>query len=57
MKQWFDQYTTITIADLIAIAISYAIKMVIATILLLIGFWLINKLLRVAESALHFQKF
>lgn len=57
MKQWFNQYTTIKMADLIAIAISYAIKMVIATILLLIGFWLINKLLRVAESALHFKNF
>lgn len=57
MKQWFDQYTTIKIADLIAITISYAVKIFIATILLLIGFWLINRLLRVAERALHVKNF
>lgn len=57
MKQWIDQYTTIKIADLIAIAISYAIKLVVATILLLIGFWLINRLLKVAEKTLHLRNF
>lgn len=57
MKEWLDRYTTIKIADLIAIAISYAVKLVVASVLLLIGFWLINKLLRIAESALHIKKF
>lgn len=57
MNQWIDQYTTIKIADLIAIAISYAIKLVVATILLLIGFWLTNKLLKVAERTLHVKNF
>lgn len=57
MKKWIDQYTTIKIADLIAIAISYAIKLVVATILLLIGFWLINRLLKVAEKTLHIKNF
>lgn len=57
MKQGFVKYTTIKIADLIAVAISYAIKMVIAGILLLIGFWLINKLLKVAQRALHVKNF
>ncbi len=56
MKQW-NQYTTIKIADLIGIAINYAIKLLVATILLLIGFWLINKLLRIAENALHVKNF
>lgn len=57
MKEWIDQYTTIKIADLIAIAISYAIKLVVASILLLIGFWLINRLLKVAEKTLHLKNF
>lgn len=57
MKQWIDRYTTIKIADLISIAISFAIKLTVATILLLIGFWLINKLLRVAEKTLHVRNF
>jgi small conductance mechanosensitive channel len=57
MKQWIDQYTTIKIADLISIAISYAIKMLIAIILLLIGFWLINRLLRIAEKTLQVKSF
>ena len=57
MKQWLDKYTTIKLADLIAICISYAIKLLIAIILLVIGFWLINRLLRVAERTLHVKNF
>ncbi len=57
MKQWLDRYTTIKIADLLAIAISYAIKLLVATILLLIGFWLINRLLKIAERTLQVKNF
>jgi small conductance mechanosensitive channel len=57
MKEWIDKYTTIKIADLIALAISYAIKLLIAIILLLIGFWLINRLLVIAEKSLHVKNF
>lgn len=45
------------IADIVSLLISYAIKLVVATILLLIGFWLINRLLRIAERTLHVKKF
>ncbi len=47
MKEWLERYTTIKIADLIAIAVSYTIKLLVASILLLIGFWLINRLPRI----------
>lgn len=57
MKQWLERYTSIRIADLIAIAINYAIKLTVAGILLIIGFWLINRLLRIAERALHVKNF
>jgi len=57
MKQWFERYSTIKIADIISLGIAYAIKLLIATILLLIGFWFINRLLRVAEKTLHVKNF
>ena len=57
MKQWLDKYTSIKIADLLAIAVGYAIKLAVAAILLLIGFWLINRLLRLAEKSLHVRNF
>lgn len=57
MKEWLDRYTTIKIADLIAIAIGYAIKLLAAIVLLLIGFWLINRILKIAERTLHVKNF
>jgi len=57
MKHWFEEYTTIKIADLISLGISYAIKLVVAIFLLLIGFWLINRLLKVAVNRLHVRNF
>src|SRR4051794_30072175 len=57
MKQWLDKYYNIKIADLISLCIAYAIKLVIATVLLLIGFWIINRFLRIAEKTLHVKKF
>jgi small conductance mechanosensitive channel len=57
MKQWLDKYTNIKLADLIATSISYAIKFTIAIILLFIGFWLINRLLKIAEKTLHTNNF
>ena len=57
MKQWFERYTTLQTGNLIAIAISYAIKLLVAIALLMIGFWLINKLLRIAEKTLHLKNF
>jgi len=57
MKQWFERYTSLKVADLLALGISYAIKLAIAIVLLLIGFWFINYLLRVAEKTLHVKNF
>lgn len=57
MKQWLDRYTTIKLADLLAICIGYAIKLLVATVLLIIGFWLINRLIKVAEKTLHVKNF
>lgn len=57
MKQWYDRYYNLKIADLISLGISYAIKLVIASVLLLIGFWLINRLLKIAERGLHLKNF
>jgi small conductance mechanosensitive channel len=57
MKQWFYKYYNIKVADLVSLGISYAIKLLIAAILLLIGFWLINKLLKIAERTLHVKNF
>lgn len=57
MKQWLDRYSSIKIADLISFGISYAIKLVIAVLLLIIGFWIINRFLRIAEKRLHVKQF
>ena len=57
MKRWLDQYTGIKVADLVAMAVNYAIKLAVAAILLAIGFWLINRLLRIAERTLHVKNF
>lgn len=57
MKEWLERYSTIKIADLTAIAIGYATKLLMAIVLLLVGFWLINRLLKIAERALHVKNF
>jgi len=57
MKQWLDKYTTIKIGDIIAVCINYAIKGLVAIVLLFIGFWLINRLLNIAEKTLHVKNF
>jgi uncharacterized membrane protein (Fun14 family) len=57
MEQWFEKYTSIRLADLIALFISYAIKLVAAIVLLIIGFWLIGRLLKVAERTLEARNF
>jgi len=57
MKQRLYQYYNVRIAELVSLCISYAIKLVISSILLLIGFWLINKLLKIAERTLHIKNF
>ncbi len=57
MKQWLHQYGHIKLADLISLAISWGVKLLIATVLLVIGFWLINRLLRIAINHLHIRNF
>ncbi len=57
MKKWFDHYSTIKVADLISMGIAYAIKFLIAIVLLIIGFWLINRLLRFSERTLQNKDF
>lgn len=57
MKQWLERYTTLKAANLIAVAINYTITLLVAITLLLIGFWLINKLLKIAEKTLHLKNF
>lgn len=57
MEQWLNRYYNTKIADLISVCIAYAIKLVVATVLLLIGFWLINRFLRIAERTLHIKNF
>lgn len=57
MKQWLERYTSIKVADVIAFGISYALKLLIASILLIIGFWFINRVLVVAEKRLHVKNF
>ena len=57
MKQWFHQYSHVQLADFISLGISYGIKLLVAVIMLIIGFWLINRLLRVAVNNLHVRNF
>jgi small conductance mechanosensitive channel len=57
MKEWFERYSTIKIESLVTLAISYAIKAVIAVILLLIGFWIINRLIRISDRILEARNF
>ncbi len=57
MKEWFEKYSTIKIGDLVTLAISYGIKAVIAIILLIIGFWLINRVVRISDRVLEAKKF
>lgn len=57
MEHWFRRYSTIRLADLISLGISWAVKLVIASVLLIIGFWLINRFLKVAMNRLHVRNF
>jgi len=57
MKEWFERYSTIKIENLVTLCISYAIKTLIAVILLLIGFWIINRLIRVSDKVLDARNF
>lgn len=57
MKSWISQYSHIKLADLLTVAIGWGIKLLVAVVLLLIGFWLINRLLKVAINRLHVKDF
>ena len=57
MKEWTTAYRHIKLEDLISLVIAYGIKLIVATLLLIIGFWLINRLLRVAINHLHVRSF
>ena len=57
MKEWTTAYQQIKLENLISLGIAYGIKLIIATLLLIIGFWLINRLLRVAINHLHVRSF
>lgn len=57
MEHWFEKYSTFKIADLVSIGISYALKLVVAIVLLIIGFWFINRLLKISERNLHAKEF
>jgi small conductance mechanosensitive channel len=57
MKEWFERYSTIKVENLVTLAISYAIKAVIAVILLIIGFWIINRFIRVSDRILEARNF
>ena len=57
MENWLQKYFTFKIADLISLGISYAIKLVVAVVLLIIGFWFINRLLKISERNLHAKEF
>jgi small conductance mechanosensitive channel len=57
MKEWFEKYSTIKVGDLVTLAISYCIKALIAIILLIVGFWLINRVLKISDRVLEARNF
>lgn len=57
MNKWFHQYSHFDTAELVSLCISWGIKLLIAIVLLIIGFWLINRLLKVAVKKLHVREF
>jgi small conductance mechanosensitive channel len=57
MKEWFNRYSTIKIESLVTLAISYAIKVVVAVILLIIGFWIINRFIKISDRILEARNF
>ncbi|MDB5191289.1 MAG: mechanosensitive ion channel protein [Segetibacter sp.] len=57
MKEWIEKYSTINFADLVSLAIAYAIKAVIAILLLIIGFWLIGRVVRIIDRLLEVKNF
>lgn len=57
MNDWLEKYSKVRVADLVSLGISWGIKLLVATVLLIIGFWLINRLLKVALNHLHIRNF
>ena len=57
MKNWFQKYSRFDSAEFVSMGISWSIKLLIAIVLLIIGFWLINRLLKVTVNKLHVREF
>lgn len=57
LQTWLEQYSTIRWRDIMTLVVSYSIKLVIAVILTLMGFWVINKLVRMSDRILVSKRF
>jgi small conductance mechanosensitive channel len=57
VKDWIEKYSNINVGDLVSLAIAYAIKAVLAIILLIIGFWFISRFVRILDRILDVKKF
>lgn len=57
MKNWIQKHSHFDMAEFVSLCISWGIKLLIAIVLLIIGFWLINRLLKVAVNKLQVREF
>jgi small conductance mechanosensitive channel len=57
MKDWFEKYVIVNYDYFARLVVSYSIKFVVALIILFIGFWIINKLVRVADRIFEIHRF
>lgn len=57
MKDWYEKYVVVNYSHFARVIVSYTIKAVVALLLLLIGFWFINVLVRFADRILGLHRF
>jgi small conductance mechanosensitive channel len=57
MKDWMRKYLEVNYDHFARILVSYTIRAIAALLILFIGFWLINRLVRVADRVLGINRF
>jgi small conductance mechanosensitive channel len=57
MNEWYQKYIAVNYTYFARIIVSYTLKAVIALLLLVVGFWLINTLVRFADRILGLHRF
>lgn len=57
MKEWYEKYVVVNYSHFGKLIVSYTLKAVVALFILAVGFWLITRLVRVADRILGINRF